>query len=461
MAYNPSVPPQLGEDLLPYLQDEFLRVAQAFNDGTDGQMGVRHTMPERYKPGTVIYLSGGPKADPLGTGQEGLYRYTTDKVWEYVGGGGSGPGPGPGGNVESVNGKTGVVVLNASDVKADPTGTAGTAVTFHEAKADPHPQYLKSGSFATVATTGQYDDLFGKPALFSGLYGDLVGKPTLFSGRYSDLTGKPDLTVYQPKSDMSNYQPKSDMVNYQPKSEMAGYVARWELGDYALKTYTYSKAEADSYFASKASYNTFVARAESKKFIKANEQYDGIEVINPQATFRTNALNETFGGGIQLREGEGSGGTVVSNYPKITFHWGGIIVKNLGMNAQGELSWGGENIGFNKDWLQWQPVGSWDIGIDKGFSVKYFSNHGIAGVIDGALISSSYSSDWAHQMLCDWRTGDIYTSFKAAGARGATRKVVFEDTLGPLLTQVAQMQTTINQMAVKIQQMEAWVAAHS
>ena len=68
---------------------------------------------------------------------------------------------------------------------------------------------------STVATTGAYNDLSGKPSipaaqvqsdwnattglgvilnkptLFSGAYADLTGKPTLFSGSYTDLTNKP------------------------------------------------------------------------------------------------------------------------------------------------------------------------------------------------------------------------------------------------------------------------------
>ena len=46
---------------------------------------------------------------------------------------------------------------------------------------------------ATVATTGSYADLSGKPTLFSGSYVDLTSKPTLFSGSYTDLTSKPTL----------------------------------------------------------------------------------------------------------------------------------------------------------------------------------------------------------------------------------------------------------------------------
>ena len=36
-----------------------------------------------------------------------------------------------------------------------------------------------------------YDEITGKPTLFSGSYNDLTNKPTLFSGSYNDLTDKP------------------------------------------------------------------------------------------------------------------------------------------------------------------------------------------------------------------------------------------------------------------------------
>ena len=48
-------------------------------------------------------------------------------------------------------------------------------------------------TYATVATTGAYADLTGKPTLFSGVYADLTSKPTLFDGAYSSLSGLPTL----------------------------------------------------------------------------------------------------------------------------------------------------------------------------------------------------------------------------------------------------------------------------
>lgn len=60
-----------------------------------------------------------------------------------------------------------------------------------------------SSSLSTVATTGAYADLTGKPSLSTvattGAYNDLTGKPSLStvatSGAYNDLTGKPSLAT--------------------------------------------------------------------------------------------------------------------------------------------------------------------------------------------------------------------------------------------------------------------------
>lgn len=93
MQYNPNVPPQVDEDLLPYLSEEFLRVAQAINGQLSGQWEIGYQLPLRLKPGWVGYLAGIPKdpsdpqdtgSDPLGTGQEGLYRYGLTG-WVYIG----------------------------------------------------------------------------------------------------------------------------------------------------------------------------------------------------------------------------------------------------------------------------------------------------------------------------------------------------------------------------------------
>lgn len=53
--------------------------------------------------------------------------------------------------------------------------------------------YAKTADLSTVATSGSYEDLTNKPNLFSGDYQDLTNKPNLFSGDYQDLTNKPTI----------------------------------------------------------------------------------------------------------------------------------------------------------------------------------------------------------------------------------------------------------------------------
>lgn len=84
MAYNPQVPPQQPEELLPYLSEEFLRVAQSYNALDNGEWTIHYTMPPKVRPGMVKYFDG-VGANPLGTGLEGLYRYGTDNAWHYIG----------------------------------------------------------------------------------------------------------------------------------------------------------------------------------------------------------------------------------------------------------------------------------------------------------------------------------------------------------------------------------------
>lgn len=63
---------------------------------------------------------------------------------------GDGAWASPGGGVSSVNGETGTVSLSASDVGADPSGTATSAISAHEAASDPHPGYLTTAEGAAA-----------------------------------------------------------------------------------------------------------------------------------------------------------------------------------------------------------------------------------------------------------------------------------------------------------------------
>lgn len=53
--------------------------------------------------------------------------------------------------------------------------------------------YAKTADLSTVATSGSYEDLTNKPNLFSGDYQDLTNKPNLFDGDYNNLTNKPTI----------------------------------------------------------------------------------------------------------------------------------------------------------------------------------------------------------------------------------------------------------------------------
>ena len=50
-------------------------------------------------------------------------------------------------------------------------------------------------TLSTVATTGAYNDLTGKPTLFDGQYASLTGAPSLFDGQYASLTGAPSVPI--------------------------------------------------------------------------------------------------------------------------------------------------------------------------------------------------------------------------------------------------------------------------
>lgn len=66
--------------------------------------------------------------------------------------------------VQSVNGKQGVVVLNATDVGADASGSASQALQDAKDYTDTEVSTLDA-SLATVAKTGSYNDLSNKPTI--------------------------------------------------------------------------------------------------------------------------------------------------------------------------------------------------------------------------------------------------------------------------------------------------------
>ena len=75
---------------------------------------------------------------------------------------------GLGSAVDSVNGKTGIVVLSPEDLGADSAGAASAVIAQHEAAVDPHPQYLTETEadvkYATIGSGGTGGDPAGTAA---------------------------------------------------------------------------------------------------------------------------------------------------------------------------------------------------------------------------------------------------------------------------------------------------------
>ncbi|WFP47278.1 hypothetical protein FJK_gp57c [Pseudomonas phage FJK] len=78
--YSPSIPPQEEEELLPFLNEEFVRVGQTLNDLADGYWGVSMETPKKLKPGTVKYFAPGV-VGPV----SGIYHYDLDNQWRLAG----------------------------------------------------------------------------------------------------------------------------------------------------------------------------------------------------------------------------------------------------------------------------------------------------------------------------------------------------------------------------------------
>jgi hypothetical protein len=99
---------------------------------------------------------------------------------EIIGGGGSGGG-GPT-SWSSITGKPSFATVATSGAYADLIGKPTIPSKVSDLTND-------SGFITSVA----WADVSGKPNLFSGAYADLTGKPVLFSGSYTDLTNKPSI----------------------------------------------------------------------------------------------------------------------------------------------------------------------------------------------------------------------------------------------------------------------------
>ena len=141
----------------------------------------------------------------------------------YTSGGGSGA-------VDSVNGKTGAVILYGSNIdvsSGDNTkistalnGKADTADLATVAFTGDYEDLTGTPSLSTVAITGDYDDLLDKPTLSTvastGDYDDLLNKPSLATvattGDYDDLTDKPNLATVATTGDYDDLTDKPNLA---------------------------------------------------------------------------------------------------------------------------------------------------------------------------------------------------------------------------------------------------------
>lgn len=141
----------------------------------------------------------------------------------YTSGGGSGA-------VDSVNGKTGAVILYGSNIdisSGDNTkistalnGKADTADLATVAFTGDYEDLTGTPSLSTVAVTGDYDDLLDKPTLSTvastGDYDDLLNKPSLATvattGDYDDLTDKPNLATVATTGDYDDLIDKPNLA---------------------------------------------------------------------------------------------------------------------------------------------------------------------------------------------------------------------------------------------------------
>lgn len=80
--YTPRIPPQEEAELLPYLDDELVKIAQQINSLIAGEYEVLYKEPAKVKPGLVVYADG-TQWNP-GSG-EGLYRRNLAGSWVFIG----------------------------------------------------------------------------------------------------------------------------------------------------------------------------------------------------------------------------------------------------------------------------------------------------------------------------------------------------------------------------------------
>ena len=117
----------------------------------------------------------------------------------------------------------------AQQVNADWTATSGVAEILHKPDLS---IYAESANLATVATTGDYDDLTDKPDL--SVYAETANLATVATtGDYDDLTNKPDLSVYAESANLATVATTGDYDDLIDKPDLSVYAETANLATVA------------------------------------------------------------------------------------------------------------------------------------------------------------------------------------------------------------------------------------
>ena len=161
-----------------------------------------------------------------------------------------------------------VVPTKLSDLEKD--------INFVETESDPTvPAWAKEATKPSYA----YDEITGKPDLFSGNYEDLAGKPELFSGDYNDLENKPTLFSGS-YNDLADKPTIPSVDGLASEDYVDGKVAEVNtaMGNKANASDVYSKTEANNLLGNK------VDKVTGKSLVSDTE-------ITKLATVEANANN--------------------------------------------------------------------------------------------------------------------------------------------------------------------------
>lgn len=123
--------------------------------------------------------------------------------------------------VDSVNGFTGTVVLNAGHVGADPSGTAASAVSSHVSALDPHSQYTTTIEAAAAAPVQSVNTLTGAVILTASSVGaDPAGTASAAVAAHAALSDPHTVYILESREGAANGIATLDGAGQVPASQL-------------------------------------------------------------------------------------------------------------------------------------------------------------------------------------------------------------------------------------------------